>query len=179
MKAFIFDTETTGLVQNRTIKLDKQPEIIEFYGCTVDLSTGELIDEIDVLIRPAKLPLPPIITKITGLKSEMFEKEPRFGFFAPTIRAAIEREGVTPIAHNLSFDKDMVEIEFERLGEKIEWPAGLCTVEQSIHVKGFRLTLGGLHSELFGEPFVGAHRAKVDVAALTRCAVEMFKRGWL
>ena len=38
MKAFIFDTETTGLVKNRTIKLDDQPEVIEFYGALVDLS---------------------------------------------------------------------------------------------------------------------------------------------
>jgi DNA polymerase III epsilon subunit-like protein len=80
------------------------------------------------------------------------------------------------IAHNLSYDRDMLNIEFQRLGHFIAWPPGLCTVEQSVHYKGYRLNLTGLHEYLFGQPFAGAHRARPDVEALTRCCVEMFKR---
>ena len=55
MKAVIFDTETTGLVKNRTIKLDNQPEIIEFYGALVDLGKkGKILKEVDTLIKPNK-----------------------------------------------------------------------------------------------------------------------------
>jgi DNA polymerase III epsilon subunit-like protein len=83
------------------------------------------------------------------------------------------------IAHNLSFDKDALEIEAERLGRTIAWPPGLCSVEQSLHLKSKRLTLKKLHAELFGKEFEGAHRAKTDVQALVRCCVELFKRGVL
>jgi hypothetical protein len=61
----------------------------------------------------------------------------------------------------------------------VKWPRRICTVEQTQHIKGFRLNLSGLHEFLFGEKFSGAHRAKVDVAALVRCSSEMFKREML
>jgi DNA polymerase III epsilon subunit-like protein len=83
------------------------------------------------------------------------------------------------IAHNASFDVEMVDIEAARCGAKIVWPRCLCTVEQSSYVIGHRLTLGALHEHLLGEKFEGAHRAKVDVAALIRCVAEMVKRGML
>jgi hypothetical protein len=73
----------------------------------------------------------------------------------------------------------MVDIEAQRLGIELRWPRLVCTVEQTIALKGYRLSLENLHKELFGEPFEGAHRAKADVAALTRCCRELFKRGMI
>ena len=178
MKAFVFDTETTGLINNRTIKLDKQPEIIEFYGCLVDLKKGKVLKEIDELICPTT---PDIvtkeITKITGLSYEKHLKgAPPIGQVFNKIKGAIEKAPLI-IAHNLSFDTEMVDIEAQRLSTKIAWPkAKLCTVEQTIHLKGKRLSLSNLHELLFNEKFVGAHRAKVDVQALVRCCVELHKR---
>ena len=177
MKALIFDTETTGLVENRTLKLDRQPEIIEFYGCVVDLETGEVSKELDLLIKPTK-PIPAEITRIVDIDNAMVETAPPFRDIANQIFDLIA-EAPAVIAHNLSFDCDMVEIEFERLGDKIAWPHKICTVEQTIHLKGYRLKLTDLHQHLFGEPFAGAHRAKVDVQALVRCCLELTKRGLL
>jgi len=183
MKAFVFDTETTGLVDNRTLKLERQPEIIEFYGCLVDLGKkGKIISEVDTLIKP-KNPLTdkPVsggkktITDITGISNEMLKDAPRFKDVAKRIHDAITKAPLV-IAHNASFDREMVQIEFERLKEKIKFPKIICTVEQTIYMKGYRLSLSALHQELFGEPFAGAHRAKVDVSALVRCCVELHKR---
>lgn len=181
----IFDVETTGLIKNHTLKLDKQPYIIEFYGCIFNLKTGKKSKEFDTFIKPPK-PLSDkpgfgekkTITEITGITNEMLEGAPTFSEVSKQIIDLLEAcEAV--IAHNASFDTEMVNIELERLGLKLAWPRVICTVEQTIAMKGMRLSLSALHKELFGEEFKGAHRARVDVAALTRCCVELFKRGIL
>lgn len=186
MKAVLFDTETSGLVRNRTLKLDSQPEIIEFYACVCDLKKGRIIKEYDTLIKPAKplldKPLPgdkKTITEITGIDNKMLEKSKPFSAHIKAIASILSAAPVV-IAHNASFDREMVEIELERCGIKdFKWPKLICTVEQTIHIKGFRLSMSNLHQELFGEPFTGAHRAKADVAALLRCCMELHKRDVL
>ena len=175
MKSLIFDTETTGLIENRSVKLTAQPHVIDFYAALVDLRTGEIEKEWDYLIKPPK-PITAEITGITGITNEMVDGKPDFAHYAPFIKQAIQ-EAPLVIAHNLSFDKEMIDLEFERLGQVLTWPSLSCTVEATIHLKGFRLTLSALHELLFGQSFSGAHRAKHDVAALIRCAVELAKRG--
>jgi DNA polymerase III epsilon subunit-like protein len=83
------------------------------------------------------------------------------------------------IAHNASFDKEVLDIELERARVPIKWPPVLCTVEETIFLKGMRLTLSNLHEHLFGEKFKDAHRARSDVMALVRVARELRRRGLL
>lgn len=186
MKALLFDTETTGLVENRSLRLDKQPEIIEFYGCLADIKTGKVIEEYETLVRPKiqireetvrgpKGRRQRSITEITGIDNEMVVDAPRFADVADRIFGMVEKAPMV-IAHNLSFDFDMLEIEADRLGRQLNWPPKLCTVEQTIHLKGFRMSLGDLYEYLFEEKFSGAHRARADVEALFRCCREMVKR---
>ena len=177
MKCLIFDTETTGLIPNGLLSLDKQPEVIEFYGCRVDLMTGAVDEELDILIKP-RLKISDEITKITGIDNDMVASSLPFVAHADAISNLIHGSDMV-IAHNLSYDKEMIDIEFRRLGKTITWPEGRCTVEQTVHFKGHRLTLSDLHQFLFEKPFKGAHRAKVDVEALTRCCVELVKNGEL
>ena len=178
MIAFIFDTETSGLIDNRVLPIEKQPELVEFYGCSVDLASGEVLSELDTLVRP-KRPVSDEITRITGLTNEDLVAAPSFEEVADRIAAAIEGSPRV-LAHNLSFDMEMIDLEFERIGRKIAWPRRkICTVEATVHISGFRQSLTGLHTALFGEGFPSAHRARNDVAALVRCAVELFRRGEL
>jgi len=178
MKTLVFDTETTGLIKNRTTPAGRQPEIIEFYGTLVDLATGEVDQELDLLIKPER-PITDEITRITGIDDSMVAEAPPFKEVADQIRAIISSADAV-IAHNLSFDMDMVEHEFTRLDQTVPWPVErVCTVEQTVHLKGRRLRLIDLHELLFGEPFKEAHRAKNDTQALIRCAVELTKRGEL
>lgn len=177
MLALCFDTETTGLVDNRTLRLEKQAEIIEFYAALVNLQTGEILEELDTLIKP-KNKIYAKITGITGITNGMVADALPFAAHAQRIKSIIERAPLV-IAHNLSFDKDIVDIEFERMDGKVQWPDGLCTVEQTEYIRGFRMSLGMLYEHLFGEKFLGAHRAKVDVAAHIRCCVELHRRGML
>ena len=176
MIVLAFDTETTGLIDNGTLPLDKQPECIEFAGTLVDLDSGEILNEFSTLIRSSRMPLPTVITKITGIKDADLADAPAFSAVAETIRAAIESAPAV-LAHNASFDVEMVTQEFRRLGQTVTWPLILCTVEQSLFYSGFRLSLTALYELLFKEKFPEAHRAGGDVSALVRCAVEMRKRG--
>lgn len=176
--AVVFDTETTGLVENRTLPLDRQPEVIEFYGATVDMADGRIVGEFHSLICPSRRPIPVKTTQITGIKDADLDGQPPFKEVSESIFELLEKAPLI-IAHNLSFDKDMIEIEGQRLDRKVAWGPGHCTVEQTVHIKSHRLNMAALYQHLFDEAFVGAHRAKADVAALIRCVVELRRRELL
>lgn len=177
MIALILDTETTDLLYNHSIHLDKLPHVIEYYGCLANLETGERLEIVQSLIKPP-IAIPKKITEITGIDDDTIKDAPTFREFAPTILAQLQAAPAV-IAHNMSYDREMLDIEFERLGKKIIWPRQICTVEATLHLKGYRLKLGALHELLFGETFKDAHRAKVDVEALERCCLQLYKDGQL
>lgn len=177
MKAVLFDTETTGLISNRTLPLSKQPSIIEFYGCFADLEKRKIQHDFSCLIKPPK-PIDEEITKITTITNDDLKDMETIEFVGDSIFKYLQDAPIL-IAHNATFDKEMIELEAERLGRKIKWPKIICTIEQTIAMKGYRLSLNELHQTLFGAPFAGAHRAKVDVQALLKCCVELYKRGIL
>ncbi len=132
MKVLILDCETTGLIDNSGRTLDKQPQVIEFYGTVIGLEMveGEVkveeISELDFLANPGK-PLPDIIKKITGLKDEDFKDVPPFGEYVNALRKLFDQADVAT-AHNLSFDKQLITFEMQRLNTELVWPAKLvCT----------------------------------------------------
>jgi DNA polymerase III subunit alpha len=183
MMAILFDSETTGLISNHTIKLENQPEVIEFYGCLADLRDGTIMEEYEHLIKPSKplsdKPNPgdkKSIIDITGITNEMLIDQPRFPELADKIAAFLEH-GPVVMAHNVSFDMEMIDIEFERLKRTVRWPRAICTVEATAYLNGGRMGLTALHKYLFGEGFDDAHRAKPDTLAQLKCATELFRRG--
>jgi len=175
MKTLIFDTETTGLRLPRLASIKRQPFIIEYYGCVIDESTGSIVSEIDELIS-VPVPITKEITKITGIAPDDLEGKPRFELVAPRIKEQIESVDRV-VAHNATFDRDMVDADMQRVGLSVQWPEIVCTVEQTEWIKGHRLKLTDLHEYLFDDKFSGAHRAREDVAALVRCYCELRKRG--
>jgi DNA polymerase III epsilon subunit-like protein len=178
VKGFLFDTETTGLVKNSLVALEQQPRVIEFFGHLVDSESGQVLDEIEFFCDPG-VPLDPVITKITGIRPEQLAGQPPFRTHCDRIAGTIGNADAV-IAHNLSFDMALLNMEFTRVKCDIAWPRRkICTVEETEWIKSHRLSLGMLHEELFGEPFSGAHRARTDVDAMTRCWLELCKRGWL
>lgn len=173
--AFAFDTETTGLIENVTVKDKMLPEVIDFYGCIFDMNSGKIIEELDLLIKPSR-PIQEEITNITGITNEMVAKKKSFRDESKKIKDIIEKSPLA-MAHNAAFDHEVINIEMERINQKVKWPRVICTVEQTMHIKGYRLSLTALHEHLFGEGFPEAHRAKTDVMAQVRCVVELTKRG--
>jgi DNA polymerase III epsilon subunit-like protein len=180
MIACIFDTETTGLVESRLMRLERQPHVIEVCFLMTDLRDGTILEEFSTFIKPPRRDLlSDKIIGITGIQWSDLANAPSFVEVASRIKKFIVESPVV-IAHNLSFDKEVLEIEFKRLGDKIQWPAmQFCTVEQTRHMKGHNMNLSMLHETLVGYVFEDAHRATVDTRALVRCAVEMHKRGFI
>ena len=177
MKSLVFDTETTDLISNSLLPLDQQPRVIEFYGRLIE-DDGKIISELDFLCNPGH-PLSPTTTRITGIKTADVKREPPFSHFAKQVKELINGAEAV-VAHNLSYDFDILNFEFRRCGifDDVVWPENrICTVESTEWYNGYRLNLTALHEHLFGEPFKDAHRAKSDVEALARCFVEMRKRG--
>lgn len=90
------DTETTGL--------DESAEIIEIG--MVKIIDGVVADRYSQLIRPY-LPIPEEITQITGIDNEMVENQPHWNDVEAAILEFIG--DFTLVAHNVSFDRGMVE----------------------------------------------------------------------
>jgi len=174
MKTLVFDTETTDLIKNKLQSLDKQPHIIELFGVSLDLEGNEL-DHYHFMFDPGFVISDEII-RITGITPDMLAGKPKFKQHAEEIKRIIEFHDEV-VAHNLSYDRAVVDFEMKRAGIEVEWPELICTVEATEHIKGFRLNLNGLHELLFGEPFAGAHRAENDVRALANCFRELRTTG--
>lgn len=177
MKTLYFDTETTGLIGNSAIPLEKQPRIIEFCGMLLD-EEGEIIDQVDTLINPG-IPISEEIERITGIKQADLVGKPSF-FEVSSAITKLFYAAEEVVAHNLSFDWAMMANEFRRLGiDFVINPVKTCTVEGSLHLLGHRLNLTALHQHLFGEGFTGAHRARTDVEALIKCHRRLVTLGEL
>lgn len=166
-RTMVFDTETTALVANHSLPLSAQPHVVEFYGAILN-ARGDVVEEMEFLCKPP-VPITEEITKITGISPSMVEECLPFAEYAEALQHFIESAD-SVAAHNLSYDFFVLGSEFERLGTKLNWPiVRICTVEQTVHLRGHRMNLSSLHEHLFGETFIGAHRARRDVEALIRC----------
>jgi DNA polymerase III subunit epsilon len=177
VKATVFDTETTGLIINPARRLDTQPEIISMAIQSVNLVTGEIYDSYYKLFKPTRI-ITEDIVKITGINNDMVTGEPSIKDSLDDIIFKFETAELL-IGQNIDFDMRMTELECTRYGKHVTWPKILDLVANTIHIKGYRLSLKNLHIELFGEEFKGAHQADVDVAMTIKCAVELYRRGLL
>lgn len=173
----VFDTETTGLIKSRSLPLDQQPEIIEVALVKLDDITLEETFVLTYLLKPKVLPLDPKITEITGLKTEDLTGMKSFAGHLMELRDAFLGE-TTVVGHNVNYDMDMLSLELARLGlhYKFPWPSRwVCTVEENMELKGYRLKQDILYELATGKKPEGAHRALNDVRNL--CEVLRWMRS--
>lgn len=76
MKTLIFDTETTNLIANSLLPIDKQPKILEFFGLSLDGNCNE-IESYHFLFDPGEK-ISEEVTRITGLTNEQLKGKPSF-----------------------------------------------------------------------------------------------------
>lgn len=187
MKHLILDTETTGLLRNTLVSLDKQPQMFEFYGYRIDPVTFEEYDELHFFSKPT-IKMEEGAKKATGKNDNFVANFDPFKTNAQRLKDYIESSDAI-IAHNAMYDYNIIDMEFKRLGIEIKWPEIICTIEKTeaglpnedgtITWTGYRQSLTKLHEFLFNEKFGGVHQARDDVRALGRCYIELIKRGWL
>jgi DNA polymerase-3 subunit alpha (Gram-positive type) len=162
----VFDWETTGLTLHPDADLEKQPHAIEFGGMYLSPSSGRVIEEFSFLIHPGML-VSEEITKITGITNDMLDSEPRFKDRFPKVRS-IFAGATCMIAHNLPFDKAILQGELARLGvAEFPWPAKeLCTVGLYKEAWGRNPRLIELYENVMGKKYEQTHRGLDDVKAL-------------
>ena len=116
-KYLVFDVETTGLLpkKGQNISIDVYPYILQFSFVVYDLEKNEIIKSYDSYIKiPEKVEIPEIITNLTGITKKTCETQgiPIIDAIKNFHEAYIMCEGL--VAHNMDFDKTMIEIEIER-----------------------------------------------------------------
>lgn len=175
----LFDTETTGLINNKSLPLSEQPEIIEVACMKLDDETLQPVATFTSFVRPSRLPLPPKITEITGITEEMLAGQPTFARILPNLTDFFLGEKML-VAHNASYDVGMFELELRRLDrvKKFPWPSiHACTVELNMDIKGHRMKQGDLYRHVTGSDPKVAHRALDDVESLYTIVLWMREKG--
>ena len=173
----IFDTETTGLLLPEGAPLLNQPKIIEFAAIKNNENCEE-VARLEFLVNPC-MPLPPIITKITGIKHEDLVSKSSFDFYVGELIEFFT--GIhTMIAHNVNFDCGMLKHDLLRASanDDFPWPERrICTVEATFHVHNKRMNLAKAYKHYTGKDPVQKHRAIGDVETLTELVGHLVEKG--
>lgn len=181
-----FDTETTGVPKNykaSPLEVDNWPRIIQLAWAYYD-AQGKLLAHACDLIYPDGWIIP---TEKFWIDSGFTtEKSKENGI--PISKALYRFLTVLDqtkylIAHNLNFDKPIVQAEMIRLNMKSEnKPLTFCTMLNTTNVcripskSGYKWPkLEELHRYLFKAEFDGAHDALNDVLATAKCFFELQK----
>jgi DNA polymerase III subunit epsilon len=153
----VVDVETTGGTACNS-------RIIEISVLQASLKDGILFQKTD-LINPG-VPIPAMITRITGITSKMVASAPSAAEVLPQYWPFLSSHVLT--AHNLAFDYGFIKAEYRRLGQFFDRPISqqLCTVKLA------RLMLADLPSrrlsdlvQHFGFSVGQSHRAEADTMA--------------
>lgn len=172
-----FDTETTGLIRNAALSLDKQPYIIEI-GMVRYPEVKGLNKHFSTLIKPPII-LPKIITKITGLTDDDLDDSPVFADIYPDLRKFVKGED-TLVAHNMPFDKGMLEFELRRIAMDTDfpWPTRFVDTVQMAkpYYNGQYMKLQALYEDLIG-PYEQTHRALQDAIMLRDVYYKLLAKG--
>lgn len=167
-----FDTETTGLFP------ENGDRVVEFAAIEMKVDAELNVTKVTphaFLVNPG-IPIPRESTDVTGITDEHVAGAPPFEKFAERVHGLL-RSGIV-VAHNISFDLRMLQMELGRCG--LSWPgppAEIDTLDLS------RRFYKGEKSHKLGEltrrcdvTLVEAHRAANDAEACARCFVSMARR---
>jgi len=151
----IIDVETTGGSAARS----RVTEVAIF-----KTDGKQIIDSFSSLVNPSR-PIPPHISRLTGITDQMVSDAPQFSEIADKIDA-FTKDSVF-VAHNVNFDYSFFRSEFQRLGKSYRRKK-LCTVRLSRQIiKGkASYSLGRLCADL-RIPLLNRHRAFGDAEATT------------
>ena len=182
-----FDTETTGLpLFSEPSEDPRQPHIVQLAATLVDLDTREVVDTLNVLIKPDGWESEPRalethgITTERGLAEGIPEAEALSQFLAMHARAEVR------IAHNEQFDARILRIAIKRFKAEEaaladEWKAGNAECTQKLATPILKLpataamlrsrfknnfksaNLREAYKHFTGQDLEGAHDAMVDV----------------
>ncbi|MBP9202531.1 MAG: hypothetical protein KBG28_01015 [Kofleriaceae bacterium] len=156
-RVIVFDVETTGTDRRR----DQIIELCVQFGLGDDAPSRVWRFKPSVSISPGA-------QAVHGISMDDLSACPSFADHAAEVRALIDETAVL-VGYNLAFDIDMLQAEYERLGQP------LIDVSRKTIVDPFRLwqqceprSLQHAHQRFVGAGFAAAHSASADVAATGR-----------
>lgn len=160
----VVDVETTGgaLGNNRITEI-----------CIVRLNEDRILEKYTTLIDPEQL-IPDFITSLTGIDNALVAKAPVFSEVASTIKRLTEN--AVFVAHNVSFDYNVLRNEFKRIGQPFT-AKKLCTVRLSRNlIPGLPSYSLGRLCESLGIALNNRHRAEGDTDATVTLFQELLKK---
>ncbi len=186
----IFDTETTGLPKSWNAPYtdtNNWPRCVQIAWQLHD-SLGNLIERNDFLIQADGYNIPYDAERIHGISTNLanaqgISMEEGLQLFAE----ALEKTTFI-VGQNLGFDINIMGCELHRLGIETslhtlpildtctEATAKLCQIPGGRGGRFKLPTLTELHQHLFQTAFNEAHNATADVAATTRCFLELIRQ---
>jgi DNA polymerase III subunit alpha len=186
----IFDTETTGLPKNWKAPLtdsENWPRMVQL-AWQLHNETGELQEAKNYIVKPEGYTIPFAAEKIHGISTEKALKEGRdLHWVLEEFNKSLASTEFL-VGHNVEFDISIVGAEFLRIQlsssfldiRKIdtkEDSTDFCALPGGKGGKFKWPNLSELHLKLFGEGFEEAHNAAADVAATSRCFLELSRLG--
>lgn len=195
MKIFVFDTETTGLPKEKNASIlltDNWPYIVQLSYLLYDTDQAMVIDYVDKIIKlPQNIKISKESTDIHKITNEI-SKEKGVDIKSELVdfNIAMSKSDIV-VAHNLSFDKNMIMVEclrhkiIQNFTQNSMRKPEFCTMKNSIDIcKIVRYTnenkpyykypkLMELHKHLFGDIPKGLHNSMVDVLVCLRCYGKM------
>ncbi len=128
----------------------------------VKVRGGEIVDRFSTLLNPQR-PIPPGITRLTGITPAMVADAPYFSDIADEFEQFMN--GSIFVAHNVDFDYGFISREFGRLGRSFRYPR-LCTCAamRKLYPGRRSYSLAAL-AAAYDIPLKNHHRAMCDAEA--------------
>lgn len=179
-----FDTETTGFFNDRQpVNHPSQPHIVQLAASLTD-NVGEEVMSFSVIIDNG-VAIPTQASDVHGITTQIADERGIEPEIAMHLFSHLYRLADTVVAHNIKFDKGVVEAEiFRRHGEVRRLAKPLfCTMEAATTIVNLppteRMLAAGFDKpkppkleecirHFFNEDLDGAHDAMVDVTACRR-----------
>jgi DNA polymerase III alpha subunit (gram-positive type) len=188
MKILIFDTETTGLPNNKHDRLCpiNQPHIIQLGAVLIDYESSSILHKINTLV----IPHPKAVFNAKAMEVNKIDIDTIYTLGRETLPVMRElrdvvRQADVVGAYNLQFDKRLVDTCSERLSDEFidapvlgdgVTPMQHCVMDQTTNFFGFRHKLGSVYQKLFDKEIEGAHDAFIDALAAAEIMIELTKR---
>lgn len=189
-KFLFFDTETTGVPQNReasTSDINNWPRLVQLSWILTNHS-GKIISDGNYIIKPNGFVIPQEATNIHGITNGEAKawgvplEDALYDFLRDLSRADIL------VGHNVDFDKKVIGAECIRMGwdDELSDMPSVCTMKQTIdfckipnkYGYGYRFPkLQELYYKLFNRNFENSHDSAADVEATKDCFFELLERS--
>jgi DNA polymerase III subunit epsilon len=182
MKILFFDTETTGLPRNWNAPFtdtNNWPRMVQLAFQQYDFSGNQILEN-NLIIKPTGFTIPLQASKIHRITTERANQEGEELQEVLEIFHTLVEDSTLLVAHNISFDMNIVGAEFHRAGLDTKLffkKRRFCTMKDTISRYEKWPKLSELHYKLFNKHFEEAHDAGVDVNITVKCFWELVKLG--